>query len=259
MVEAILLQIPPPVREAFWVHTAYHHNCIMYAEHVFLHSLILPLLNLIQSPYHGIIVVLVTKCLLHVHQQIPHGDILALIQCVGPFARVPTETGKNVRVHAGLIILLKKGIHIEVPVRVCHSAPGSVNLKISISNLTGTSHFFSLLLLWLLHLCWQLAVSLTVEYPSESSAPLSREEGGTPSAHCSALGLRWSSARLRSLCMGGEPSLSHLFHPGGSSSLLWCTSHQLAQGVGPPCSYNWNIMDWVLSPTPQPLVVRGSN
>ena len=60
------------------------------------------------------------------------------------------------------------------------SAPGSVDLKIGISNLAGTSHFFSLLPLQPLHLCWWPAVSLAVEYPSESSAPLSGEEGGEP-------------------------------------------------------------------------------
>ena len=60
------------------------------------------------------------------------------------------------------------------------SAPGSVNLKIGISNLAGASHFFSLLPLWPLHLCWWPTVSLAVEYPSESSAPLSGEEGGEP-------------------------------------------------------------------------------
>ena len=60
------------------------------------------------------------------------------------------------------------------------SAPGSVNLKIGISNLAGTSHFFSLLPLQPLHLFQQPVVSLTVEYPSESGAPLSREEGGEP-------------------------------------------------------------------------------
>ena len=60
------------------------------------------------------------------------------------------------------------------------SAPGSVDLKISISNLTGTSCFFSLLPLWPLHLHRQPAVSLAVEYPSESGAPLSGEEGGKP-------------------------------------------------------------------------------
>ena len=60
------------------------------------------------------------------------------------------------------------------------SAPGSVNLKIGISNLAGASHFFSLLPLQPLHLCWWPTVSLTVKYPSESGAPLSGEEGGKP-------------------------------------------------------------------------------
>ena len=60
------------------------------------------------------------------------------------------------------------------------SIPGSVDLKISISNLTGASRFFSLLPLWPLCLCWWPVVSLIVEYPSEPGAPLSGEEGGEP-------------------------------------------------------------------------------
>ena len=60
------------------------------------------------------------------------------------------------------------------------SAPGLVNLKIGISNLAGANYFFSLLPLWPLHLCQWPAVSLVVEYPSESGAPLSGEEGGEP-------------------------------------------------------------------------------
>ena len=58
------------------------------------------------------------------------------------------------------------------------SAPGSVDLKIGISNLMGASRFLSLLPLWPLHLHRWPAVSLAVEYPSESGAPLSGEEGG---------------------------------------------------------------------------------
>ena len=57
------------------------------------------------------------------------------------------------------------------------SAPRSVDLKIGISNLTGASRFLSLLPL---RLYWQPAVSLAVEYPSESGTPLSGEEGGKP-------------------------------------------------------------------------------
>ena len=129
MVEAILLQVPPLIRRALRVCMAYHRDCIMYVEHVLLYSLVLPLLDLIQSPYHGIIVAIVTECLLHVHQQVPHGDVLALVQCAGPFAGVPTEIGKDVGVHAGLIILLKEGIHIKVPERVHHLHPWIGQLK----------------------------------------------------------------------------------------------------------------------------------
>ena len=89
-------------------------------EHVPLHHLVLLLLNLIQHPYHGIIVVFVTKRLLHVHQQVLHRDILAFLQGAGPFTGVPVETGKDMWVHTGLIILLKEGIHIEMPECVHH-------------------------------------------------------------------------------------------------------------------------------------------
>ena len=65
--------------------------------------------------------------------------------------------------------------------------------------------------------------------------------------------------QLHSPCMGGEPSLSHLFHPIGSPGLLWHTSNQLAQGVRLPCIHDWNIMDWVLSLAPQPLEFRDNN
>ena len=78
------------------------------------------------------------------------------------------------------------------------------------------------------------------------------------STHSSALGLGWLSAWSCSPCMGGEPSFSHLFHCGGSPSLLGCTSHLLARGVRLPCVHDWNIMDRVLSPAPQPSAVRGS-
>ena len=123
MIEAILLQILPSVREALWVCLACYGDHLMYAKHVLLHHLIIPLLDLIQSPYHGVIVTLVIKCLLHVHQQVPHRDILALIQHASPFAGVPVETGKDVGVHTGLIILLEEGIHIKVPERVHHLRP----------------------------------------------------------------------------------------------------------------------------------------
>ena len=123
MIEAILLQIPPPVREVVRVCSAYYCNRLMYVKHLLLHHLIIPLLDLIQSPYHGIIVTLFAKCPLHVHQQVPHQDVFPFIQHTGPLARVPTETGKDVGVHTGLIILLKKGIYVKTPERVHHLCP----------------------------------------------------------------------------------------------------------------------------------------
>ena len=79
MVEMVLLQIPPPIRKALWVHMMNHHDCIVYVEHVLLHCLVLFLLNLIQCPYHGIVIAFVTKRLLHVHQQVLHQDIFACV------------------------------------------------------------------------------------------------------------------------------------------------------------------------------------
>ena len=141
MIEAILLQIPPPVREVLWVCSVYHSNRLVYAKHILLYCLVIPLLDLIQSPYHSIIVTLVAECPLHVRQQVPHGDVFALIQHAGPFARVPTETGKDVRVHTSLIILLEEGVYIETPEHVHHLRPRSIDLKIGISNLMGASRF----------------------------------------------------------------------------------------------------------------------
>ena len=100
-----------------------------YAEHVLLHRLIVPLLDLIQSPYHGVIVTFVAKCLLHVHQQVPHRDVFAFVQHAGPFAWVPMETGKDMGAHTSLIILLEEGIYIEAPERVRHLCPWISRLK----------------------------------------------------------------------------------------------------------------------------------
>ena len=123
MIEAILLQILPPVCEMVWVCSAYYGDRLMYAKHVLLHCLVIPLLDLIQGPDHGIIVPLVAKCSLCVHQQVPHRDVLTFVQRAGPFTRIPTKTGEDVGAHTGLIILLQKGIHVEMPERVRHFCP----------------------------------------------------------------------------------------------------------------------------------------
>ena len=214
MIEAVLLQILPPVWEAVWVCSAYYRNCLMYAKHVLLHHLVIPLLDLIQSPYHGIIVTLVAKCPLHVHQQVPHRDVFAFIQHAGPFTQVPMETGEDVEAHTGLIILLKKGIYIKAPECVHHLCPWIGRLK--------DWHIQS-------HWC-QPFPSPT---PSVASAPMLAARGlthsgvsirvwhspvwggrgQTPSTDCSALGLRWPSAWSRCPSMGDESCLSPLPHP----------------------------------------------
>ena len=166
MIEAILLQILPLVREVLQVCMAYHSDCIMYVEHVLLYSLFLPLLDLIQSPYHGIIVMLVTDVFSMCRS---HTEISLLSSSM--WAHLPGYPQRLAKMW---------GSTSKCQSMYVTSAPGLVNLKIGISNLVGARCFLSLLPLWPLHLCQQPTVSLTVEYPSESSAPLSREEGGEP-------------------------------------------------------------------------------
>ena len=257
MIEAILLQILPPVREVVWICSAYYHNHLMYAKHILLHHLIVPLLDLIQSPYHGIIVTLVAKCPLYVHQQVPHRDVLALIQHAGPFTRVPTETGEDVGVHTSLIILLKKGIYIEAPECLHHLHPWICRLKDRHIQSRGHQLFplptpsaayaGSLQS----HSQWSIHQSLAL--------PCLGRKGANPSADCSALGLWWPSAWSHCPSTGGESCLSPLPHPRGSSILLRCTPRQLARGVRIPCHSNWCIMGRVLSSTSEPSGVGGSN
>ena len=108
------------IRKALRVRAVNYGDRIMYVEHVLLHCLVLFLLNLTQCPYHGIIVVFITEHLLHVHQQVLHRNIFASIQGAGLFTWVPADTGKDMRAHTGLIILLKEGIHIKTPECVRH-------------------------------------------------------------------------------------------------------------------------------------------
>ena len=260
MVEAILLQIPPPVQEVVQVCSVYYCNRLMYVKQLLLHHLIISLLDLIQSPYHGIIVTLVAKCPLHVHQQVLHRDVLALIQHVGPFTRVPPETGKDVGAHTSLIILLKKGVYIEAPEHVHHPHPWIGQLKdqhiqscrcqpFPLPTLSAAS-----VPMPVAHSLTHSGVSIRVWY-----SPVWGGRGQTPSTDCSALGLWWPSMWLRCPSMGGESCLSPLPHPRGSSILLRCTSHQLARGVRLLCHSNWCIMGRVLGPTSEPSAVGGSD
>ena len=179
MVEAILLQIPSPIREALRVHMTNHHDHIMYVEHVLLHSR--PpsagphtrslswhhshACYRMSSPCASADSAWRYPCLHPVCEPISRGTHGDWQRCEG--ACLPHHTARGRRPHQTASVYVT-------------STPGSVDLKIGISNLAGASHFFSLLPLRPLHLCQQPAVSLAVEYPSESGATLSGEEGGKP-------------------------------------------------------------------------------
>ena len=177
VVEAILLQIPPPVREALWVCVAYHCDRVMYAKHVLLHSLILPLLDLIQSPYHGITVALVIKYLSMCVNRSRMEISLPSSSMRAHLPGYPRRLAKMWGHMPASSYCLRKASTSKHQSLYITSAPGLVDLKIGISNLAGASHFFYLLPLQPLHLHWWPAVSLTV-YLSESGAPLFGEEGG---------------------------------------------------------------------------------
>ena len=151
VIEAILLQILPPVREMVWVCSAYYSDCLMYAKHILFHHLVIPLLHFIQGPDHGIIVPLVAKCSLHVHQKVLHRDVLTFIQHAGPFTRVSAKMWGCILASS---YCSRKASTSKCQSMYVTSTPGSVDLKISISSLTGACHFLSLLLLWPLCLCW---------------------------------------------------------------------------------------------------------
>ena len=230
MIEAILLQILPPVQEVVQVCSAYYSNCLVYVKYVFLHRLVIPLLDLIQGPYHGIIIMLVAKCPLHVHQQVPHGDVFTFVQRVGPFTRVPRETGEDVGVHTGLIILLKKGIYIKMPERVRHLHPQIGRLE--------DRHIQSR---WCQPFPFPTPPVASVPTPATCSLthsgvsirvwcfPIWGGRGQTPSTDCSALGPWWPSTRVRCPNTGYGSCLGPLPHPGGSPILLRCTPQQLAR------------------------------
>ena len=188
-----------------------------------------PFVGFIQGPDHGIIVLLVAKCSLHVHQQVPHRDVFTFVQHAGPFTRVSTKTGKDVGVHTGLIILLQKGIHVE---RVHHFRPQIGRLED-----------------WHIQSCWCQPFSFPA--PPAASAPLlvtrhlTRSgvsigvwcspvwggRGQTPSADYSTLGPWWPSTRVHCPSITCRSRLCPFPNPGDPPILLRCTPHQLAQRV----------------------------
>ena len=176
-----------------------------------LHCLIIPLLDLIQSSNNGIIVTLVAKCPLHVHQQVPHRDVLTLVQGAGPFAWVPTETGEDVGAHTSLIILLKKGINIEAPECVRHLRPWIGRLE----DRHIQSHGHQPFPLPTSSAPMLMTCSLTRGGVSVSvwRSPVWGGRGQPPSANHSALGLRWPSTQSHCPSTAGESCLSLFPHP----------------------------------------------
>ena len=153
MVEMVLLQIPPSIRKVLQVRVSNHHNCIMYVEHVLLHHLILLLLNLIQCPYHGIVVMFVTNvftmCISRSCTEIslPSSRVWAhLLRYLWRLAKICGCTLASSYCSRKASTLKRQSVYVT-------STPGSVNLKIGISNLVGANRFFSLLPLWPLHQC----------------------------------------------------------------------------------------------------------
>ena len=231
MVKAILLQIPPPIQETVWVCSAYYSGCLMYAKHLFFHHLIISLLDLIQGSDHGIIVPLVAKCSLHVHQQVPHRDVFAFIQHAGPFTWVPTKTDEDVGVHTGLIILLQKGIHIKMPEHVHHLCPRIGQLEDQHIQSHWHHHHqpFSFpappmapVPMPVAHCLTHSGVSIRVWHSSVWGG-----RGQTPSMDHSTLSLWQPSVRSHWVACGSH--LSPFPNPRGPPILLRCTPHQLAQ------------------------------
>ena len=108
----------------------------------------------------------------------PTQRCLCLHPACGPFARVPMDTGEDVGAHTSLIILLEKGIYIKTPERVCHLHPWIGRLKDWHIQSRGHQPF-PLPTPSAASAPMPAAHSLThIEYPSESGAPLSGEEGG---------------------------------------------------------------------------------
>ena len=178
----------------------------------------------------------------------------------GPICLGTNGDWQRCGVHTSLIILLEKGIYIEAPELVCHLRPQIGRLKDRHIQSHGCQPF-PLPTPSVTSAPMPVVCSLTCSGVSIRvwCSPVWGRRGQTPSTDCSTLGLRWPSMQFHGPFTGGESCLSHLTHPWGSSSLLRCTSHQLARGVRLPCHSNWRIMGRVLHPTSKPSVVIGSN
>ena len=214
------------IRKALWVHVANYCNCIVYVEHVLLHCLVLFLLNLIQCPYNGIVVMFITKHLFHVHQQVLHGDIFAFIQGVCPFTWVPVETGKDMRAHTDFIILLEEGIHIKMPECVHHFCTWISRLKDRHVQSCRSQPLLPptplVALVMMLTACGLTAGGVTI---GVQGSPVWQGRRFTSPADSGISRLRQSSTLMRSPCTSCGPGIHCLLCHSQSPSLLGCTPH----------------------------------
>ena len=152
------------------------------------------------TPYHGIVIMLVAKCPLHVHQQVLHRDVFTF------------------------------GIYIKMPECACHLHPqiGQLEDQHIQSRWCQPFHFPTPPAA---SVPMPVACSLTHSGVSVRvwHSPVWGGRGRTPSTNCSALGTWWPSMRVHCPSMAYGSHLSPLPHPRGSPILLRCTPHQLAR------------------------------
>ena len=134
IVEMVLLQIPASIEKALRVRMVNHHDCIVYAEHVLLHHLILFLLNLVQCPYHGIIVMFVTKVFSMCISRSCTEISLPLPRVQAHLPGYPWRLAKICGCILTSSYFLRKASTLKCQSVYVTSTPRSVNLKICISN-----------------------------------------------------------------------------------------------------------------------------
>ena len=74
----------------------------------------------IQGYYHGIIVMHITKCMVHVCQKFRDGNVPAILQGMHLPTQVSLQTGMNVRHHAFLLVLVQPSLDIKPPQSIHH-------------------------------------------------------------------------------------------------------------------------------------------
>ena len=131
------------IRKALQVCVVNYCDCVMYVEHVLLHCLVLFLLNLIQCPYHDIVVAFITK---HLFLCISKSFTEISLPSSRVQAHLPGYLRRLAKISAHMLAssyCSRKASTSKHQSGYITSAPGSVNLKTGMSSLTGANCFFS--------------------------------------------------------------------------------------------------------------------